>query len=200
MLTNEQEKTMQAYLEARLSIADLMTGWIYRDLGEWDRLRGLFHPDATIEITWFEGKATDFIDASMRMGASDLRTKHVVASPVVSFNGNKAVVETNAIIVGENVSLGVGCNQHSRFYDLVEKRDGAWKLVRRQCIYDMGAFTYPRGVIELDAGAIERHPREYASLAYLLEKSGFPVTRVFATKGSEQEAAMKSAARAWLGD
>src|SRR5438309_10016156 len=37
-----------------------MTGWIHRDLGEWDQLRSLFHPDATIDITWFTGKAGDF--------------------------------------------------------------------------------------------------------------------------------------------
>ena len=50
-----------SYLEDRLSIADLMTGWIHRDLGEWDQLRSLFHPDATIDITWFTGKAGDFV-------------------------------------------------------------------------------------------------------------------------------------------
>jgi hypothetical protein len=41
----------QSYLEDRLSIADLMTGWIHRDLGEWDQLRNLFHPDATIDTS-----------------------------------------------------------------------------------------------------------------------------------------------------
>jgi hypothetical protein len=69
---------MQSYIADRLNIADLMTGWIHRDLGEWDSLRKLFHPDGIIEITWFEGKFTDFVDASVRMGASDLRTKHVI--------------------------------------------------------------------------------------------------------------------------
>jgi hypothetical protein len=99
---------MQTYLEDRLNIADLMTGWIHRDLADWKRLRDLFHPDGTIEVTWFEGKFTDFVDRSMQMSASDLRTKHVITSPLVTINGNKAIAETNAIIVGENVSLGLG--------------------------------------------------------------------------------------------
>jgi len=43
---------MDVRLEDRAEIADLMTGWIHRDLGEWDELRNLFHDDATIEITW----------------------------------------------------------------------------------------------------------------------------------------------------
>lgn len=189
---------MQSYIADRLNIADLMTGWVHRDLGEWDSLRNLFHPDGTIEITWFEGKFTDFVDASMRMGASDLRTKHVIASPVVKFDRNRAIAETNAIIVCENVLLEVGCSVHSRFYDLVEKRDGVWKIVKRHCLYDMGTFTFPRGIVELDTVTIQRYPREYAPLAYILEKSGFPVTRVFATKGSDQEKAIKTSAQAWL--
>jgi hypothetical protein len=42
------------------------------------------------------------------------------------------------------------------------------------------------------------YPREYAPLAYLLEKSGFPVKRVFATKGSDLEKTMKANGQAWL--
>jgi hypothetical protein len=190
----------QSYIADRLAIADLMTGWIHRDLAEWDKLRELFHPDGTIEITWFEGKASDFVDGSMRMGASDLRTKHVVASPVVTFNGDKAIAETNAIIVCENVKLGLGVTAHSRFYDRIEKRDGTWKILHRCAIYDMGTFTAPQGRMEVDAAAVARHPREYAALAYLLEKSGFAVARVFPTKGSDQEKEIKASARKWLSD
>jgi hypothetical protein len=189
---------MQTYLEDRLSIADLMTGWIYRDLAQWDSLRKLFHPDGTIEITWFEGLFSDFVDGSIRMGASDLRTKHVIAGPVVSFQGDKAIVETNAIIVGENVRLGLGCSSHNRFYDRVEKRNGVWKIVKRQSVYDMGSFTFPRGMVDIDIERIERYPREYAPLAYLLEISGFPVQKTFATKGSELERTMKAEGQAWL--
>jgi len=64
-------------LQDRQDLNDLMNGWMHRDLGEWEQLRNLFHPDGTIEITWFEGLASDFVEGSMRMGASDLRTKHM---------------------------------------------------------------------------------------------------------------------------
>ena len=193
-----QASVSTARLQDRLDIADLMTGWIHRDLAQWDQLRALFHPEGEIEITWFEGLASEFVDASMRMGESDLRTKHFVASPVVTFNGDKALVETNAVIVAENVRLDLGCSSHNRFFDLVEKHNGAWKIVRRQSIYDMGSFTFPRGVVEIDSETVDRYPREYAPLAYLLDKSGFPVQRVFATKGSQLEAEMKAAGAAWL--
>jgi hypothetical protein len=193
-----EEPRMQTNLQDRMDIADLMTGWIHRDLAQWDDLRTLFHPDGEIEITWFEGKASDFVDASMRMGASDLRTKHLITSPVVAFNGCKAVVETNVVIICENLRLGLGCAGHSRFYDLVEKRGGVWKIVKRQCIYDMGSFTFPIGIVDIDKAIVARYPSAYAPLAYLLEKSGFPVRRVFATKGSDLEVQMKKGGRSWL--
>ncbi|WP_132589363.1 nuclear transport factor 2 family protein [Pseudomonas aeruginosa] len=189
---------MHSNLEDRQQITDLMTGWIHRDLSQWDRLAGLFHPDGIIEVTWFEGPFTQFIEGSRRMGASDLRTKHLIGTPVVEFNGNRAIVETNAVIVAENVRLDLGCSVHNRFYDLAEKRDGQWKLLKRQSVYDMGGFTFPCGPKEIDGEVLQRYPREYAPLAYLLEKSGFPLSRVFATRGSELEQAMRQAAQTWL--
>lgn len=189
---------MHHEIEDRLQIADLMTGWIHRDLSQWDAMRNLFHPDGTIEVTWFEGLAGDFIDASARMGASSLQTKHVIASPVITFNGTKAIVETNAMIIGENIDLHLGCCVHNRFYDQVEKREGVWRIVRRQTVYDMGSFTFPLGLVEIDMSVCQKYPREYAALAYVLEKSGFPVQRVFATRGSELESKMKAEGEAWL--
>lgn len=191
---------MQDLLQDRLALNDLMTGWIHRDLSEWDKLRACFHPDATIEVTWFEGLSRDFIDGSIRMGKSDMRTKHVITSPVVTFNASKtkAILETNAIIVAENVKLNLGCENHNRFYDLAEKREGKWKLFHRQSIYDMGTFTFPAGPVEIDQTIVAKYPREYAPLAYLLEQSGFPVKRVFATRGSELEINMKAEGQAWL--
>ena len=193
-----QDSRCLAYLEDRQSIADLITGWIHRDLAEWDQLRELFHPDGTIEISWFEGLASDFVDGSMRMGESDLRTKHFIGAPVVALNGHKATVETNAVVVAENVRLDLGCSTHARFYDQVEKRNGAWKIARRQGIYDFSYFNFPMGMVEIDRALVKKYPREYASLGYLLEKSGFPVKRVFATKGSNLEKTMKANGEAWL--
>lgn len=191
---------MQNQLQDRQQLNDLMNGWMHRDLGEWDQLRDLFHPDGTIEITWFEGLGSDFVNGSMRMGASDLRTKHLIASPAVTFNeaGDKAILETNAIIIAENVKLNIGCECHNRFYDLAEKRDGVWKLFHRQSVYDIGTFTFPLGPVDIDQAIVKKYPREYAALAYLLEQSGFPLSRVFATRGSELEAKMKVEGKRWL--
>jgi hypothetical protein len=194
---DEQARTADG-LEDRESIANLMTGWIHRDLAEWVRLRELFHPDGTIEVSWFHGLAGEFVDGAMRMSKSDLRTKHFVGGPVVTLNGNKAIVETNAVIVGANARLRLGACAYSRFFDQVEKRNGVWKILKRRIIYDSSDFKFPRGVVEIDHRSLKKYPGKYAPLAYLMEKSGFPVKRVFATKGSDLEESMKADGQAWL--
>ncbi|MFJ3698795.1 nuclear transport factor 2 family protein [Streptomyces sp. NPDC090052] len=190
--------TVSTRVEDRSAIASLMTGWIHRDLGEWEQLGELFHSDGTIEISWFEGPAADFVAASARMGASDLRSKHQIGGPSITFNGDRALVETSAMLIAENVALDLGCTAHNRFWDRVEKRDGDWRIVHRASVYDMSSFNFLAKVQDIDESAVRRYPREYAALAYVLEKSGYSVAREFPTRKSELETRMKAAGRAWL--
>jgi len=189
---------MSTYVEDRLQILDLMNGWMHRDLGEWDKLKDLFHPDGTIEITWFNGLGFDFVEASKGMGASDFHNKHLIGTPTVTFNNDKAIVETNAMILGENVRLDIACCTHNRFWDRVEKRDGRWKISNRVAIYDMSAFQFPIKNYEVDDDIVKKYPREYAALAYCLELSGFPIKSVQATKGSSLEKQIKAEGLKWL--
>lgn len=191
-------------LADRAAISDLMTGWIHRDLGQWDDLRALFTPDAMIEITWFRGLAADFVAGSERMGAGRLRTKHLITNPVITFSEahpDRAFVETNAMIVGEIADLALGTATHNRFLDRVVRTDDGWRIAHRGSSYDLSAFTYPWGVqaaADVDEAALRRHPIEYASLAYLLEQAGFDVSGTFPTRGSDLERDIKSAGLAWL--
>jgi hypothetical protein len=187
-------------LEVTAQINKLVQGWMYRDISDWDRLASLFHPDATVEITWFIGTALDFIAGSQKMGASKLRTKHQIGFPIVDQRGTRAIAETSTVIVVEHQELGLACNGYARFYDYMEDRNGEWKIVERHCIYDLAAFTFPRGAKEVDLGLLDRFPSEYAALAYLLVSAGFPVDHVFPTRGSELERKLKSAGQTWLRD
>jgi hypothetical protein len=189
---------MPVTLQDRQDILDLMTGWMHRDLANWDGLAQLFHPDGTIEVTWFEGLAKDFIEGSVKMGKSDFRSKHFIGQPIVRFNGQKAIAETNAMIIVDNAALNLGCVTHNRFYDLVEKRNGAWKILRRQTIYDTGHFTFRsawwKSITMSSACTLASTPH----FGYLLEKSGFSVKRLFATKASQLEKEMKQKGEGWL--
>lgn len=189
----------------RLDINRLMTGWIHRDLRAWDELRDLFTPAATLEITWFRGSALDFIEGSARMGAGALSTKHLITSPVITFSahhGDRAFVQTNAAIIAEHRDLLLGTTTHNRFLDRVVKcDDGRWRIERRDSSYDLSHFTYPLGLdaaAPIDRARLDRYPREYASLAYLLDAAGFPVEGEFPTRGSDLEARIVASGHAWL--
>ena len=182
----------------RAAIAQLVNLWMYRDLGRWDELLDLFHPDATIEVAWFEGRFVDFVEGSKKMGSSDIRSKHFIGNPLVTFNGSRAIAETNAMIVGDNPKMRLGYTSHNRFYDWVERREGRWKILKRQSIYDMCGFNYPCGIVDVDRGKVDGYPSEYSALAYVVEASGFPIKRVFPIRNSDQEAGIRSAGEAWL--
>lgn len=191
-------------IEDRQAIADLMTGWIHRDRQDWDALAALFHDEATLRILWFDGKARDFIDGSRRMSKGPLRSKHFIGSPTIAFaaGGDRAFVETNAILLADQTDLGIGATIHNRFLDRVSRRDGTWRIEHRDSVYDLGGFTYPYGIAaaeDIDSDALRgRHPREYAALAYLLESDGVAVTGTFPTRFSDQERDIIDAGRAWL--
>ncbi|NGX09104.1 nuclear transport factor 2 family protein [Mycobacteroides franklinii] len=185
-------------VEDRLAIADLLTGWLHRDNGQWDELAALFHEDATISVTWFSGAARDFVAASRDHGAGSARNKHLIASPYVTFHDDRALAETNIMIVADSPEARLGCVSHARFFDRISRRDGVWRIEQRTAIYDIAAFTFPDGPVDVDPEALARHPREYVAFAYFLELTGSAVVGVQPTRGSDQEAAIKTAGHEWL--
>jgi len=57
---------MQEWL-AHVEIVALIQNWaLWRDTGDWDKLRTTVHPDATMTATWFHGRFDEFIE---RLGA-----------------------------------------------------------------------------------------------------------------------------------
>ncbi|MGW7535382.1 nuclear transport factor 2 family protein [Amycolatopsis sp. NPDC054798] len=182
----------------RQAITDLMTGWIHRDRQDWDALASLFHEDATLTILWFSGPAKEFVDGSRQMSEGPLRSKHFIGTPVIEAVGDRAFVETNAMLVADHRELGIGVTVHNRFLDRVDRRDGVWRIARRDSVYDMGGFTYPYGIRPADGLDPHRHPREYAALAYLLEHSGHQVPATCPTRFSAREKEIIEEAHAWL--
>lgn len=185
-------------LEDIRDITTLMAGWLHRDLMRWDELAGLFHLDATVEITWFRGTAQDFITGSQRMGVSRLTSRHLIGMPQIAFNGRRAFVETPSMIIVQDSQLALGATTHARFLDQVERRAGRWAIVARHCSYDLSTFDFPRGPVPVNLAEVDAYPSEYAPLAYLLTTAGFPVTGLYPTRGSSLETTIRNDAGVWL--
>ncbi|NDF80073.1 MAG: nuclear transport factor 2 family protein, partial [Betaproteobacteria bacterium] len=55
---------MSHALLERLEISELVQSWaLYRDTGDWDKLRQTVHADGIMTATWFHGTFDDFITA-----------------------------------------------------------------------------------------------------------------------------------------
>ena len=52
-------------LRERLAIREVVENWaLWRDAGDWERFRTVWHSDARMMATWFQGSADRFIEAS----------------------------------------------------------------------------------------------------------------------------------------
>jgi hypothetical protein len=186
------------FIADRAAIADLLAAWGHRDAGRWDELLALFTPDAHLELSWFSGPAAEFVSRSRAMGEGPFRSKHFMGTPRVEIEGTRAYTETDAMVIVDQVALGLGAIVQGRFVDQLSRSEGQWRLAHRTAVYDSSTFTYPYGFVEIDQAVVRRFPREYAPLSYLLQVSGFEVGSN-PTRGSESEASILREAEAWLG-
>ena len=51
----------------RQAVREIIENWaIWRDSGDWDRFRSLWHDDGVMTATVFQGPVDDFIDRSLK--------------------------------------------------------------------------------------------------------------------------------------
>ena len=57
----------------RLAIRDLVENWaVWRDAGDWERFRTVWHAEGRMMATWFQGTADEFIAEAARRDPYDL--------------------------------------------------------------------------------------------------------------------------------
>jgi len=192
----------QALLE-RLEIAELVQSWaLYRDAGDWDKLKETVHADGIMTATWFQGSFEAFISAMQDAWRKGSSSQHFQGGTVVEVLGTKAIAQTRmAILVRgklEDVTVDVNCL--GIFYDRVEKRDGQWRIAKRNVIYDKDTLTpvHAGDVIQLSSERLLRFPEGYRHLAYLQSFNGGNVNPELPTARSEASIKLKLETQQWL--
>ena len=164
-----------------LEIRQLTENWaLWRDAGRWDRFTTVWHPtDGYMNATWFYGPARDFIEASRQGFERGVSILHFLGGHTSDVVGDRAIAETKMTISQRDRIDGVGVEVvcTGRFYDFLVRWEGAWKLVRRQPIYESDRLHVlePGTFLELDPRLLDRYPVGYRHLAYLQTKAGFTV-------------------------
>lgn len=201
-MNNGIEITGQGLVD-KAAITEIIQNWgFWRDQGRWDDLRTTFHPEGTISVSWFQGAFQDFVTASIKMKAGGVTSKHHMCGTTVQIKGTKAIAETNVILIAENRIdyVPVFLTSYMRFHDRVEKREGTWRILKRDAIYDSDIISLvnPSDRLVLDTQELEKFPKAYRSLGYLLGKMGRKVDVHLPTGNSPEEEKIKQDAGAWL--
>jgi hypothetical protein len=192
-----------AALHDRLAIRDLIQDWVvWRDAGDWERFRTVWHADGRMMATWFQGTAEEFIRVSREGFERGVSILHFLGGQSIDLAGDRAVSQTKMTISQRarvhDVLVDVVCT--GRFYDFLEKQDGRWGIVLRQPIYEKDRMdpVDPAARLDLDPALLTRFPEGYRHLAYLQTQIGYAVKPDMPDlKGPEVEALYARGA-AWL--
>jgi hypothetical protein len=189
--------------EDRSAIVALVNNWaVWRDAGDWERFRSVWHDDGRMMATWFQGSADAFIAASREGWEKGVSILHFLGGIAIDIEGTRAIAQTKMTISqrGEvhRVLCDVVCT--GRFSDFLEKRAGRWGLVLRQPIYEKDRLDPldPAATLRHDPELLRRFPEGYRHLAYLQTQIGYAVKRDMpGLRGPEVEALYRRG-RAWL--
>ena len=194
---------MDDTLTDRLAIRDLVERWaVWRDAGDWERFRTVWHDDGVMMATWFQGPADDFIRVTKEGWVKGVSILHFLGGSAIDVHGDRAIAQTKMTISQRAEVHGVTCDVvcTGRFFDFTERRAGRWGLVLRQPIYEKDRVdpVDPAATISIDPAKLGEFPRGYRHLAYIQTQIGYAVKRDMpGLKGPEVEALYARGA-AWL--
>ena len=167
-------------MDDKLAIVEVVQNWaLWRDAGDWERFRTVWHEDGWMTATWFQGPAAKFIEVSKAGFERGVSILHFLGGSSVDVKGTRAVAQTKMTISQraqvDGVLADVVCT--GRFYDFFEQRAGRWAIVRRQPIYEKDRIdpVDPSASLKLDPELLIRFPEGYRHLAYLQTKNGYTI-------------------------
>jgi len=186
-----------------LAIRTVVDNWaLWRDAGDWERFRTVWHDDGYMMATWFQGTADEFIRVSKEGFNRGVNILHFQGAFTADIEGARAISQTKMTInqraLVHDVLCDVVCT--GRFYDFFEKRNNRWGIVLRQPIYEKDRMdpVDPGKLLTLDQELLKRFPEGYRHLAYLQSSIGYKVkTDMPGLKGPEVEA-LYARGKRWL--
>jgi hypothetical protein len=172
----------------KLQILEVVQNWaLWRDAGDWERFRTVWHDDGWMTATWFQGPAEKFVEVSKAGFDKGVSILHFLGGSSVDVQGDRAVAQTKMTISQrgqvDRETVDVVCT--GRFYDFFEKRPstagdasgGRWAIVRRQPIYEKDRMDPldPSAAVALEKNLLNSFPEGYRHLAYLQTKLGYKI-------------------------
>jgi len=193
----------EAQLIDKARIREVVESWaVWRDAGDWERFKSVWHQGAVMMATWFQGPAERFIDASREGWDKGVSILHFLGGSSIDVAGDRAIAQTKMTISQRANVDGVACDVvcTGRFFDFFERRVDAWGIVLRQPIYEKDRLDPidPAAKLRLDATLLEQFPEGYRHLAYAQTRLGFTVKRDMPTLKGPEVVRLYARGAAWL--
>ena len=194
---------MDELMAERLAIRETVENWVlWRDAGDWERFKSVWHPEGWMNATWFQGPAEKFIEVSREGFNKGVNILHLYGGSSCDVSGDRAIAQTKMTInqrgTVDGVLVDVVCI--GRMYDFMEKYQGRWVIRRRQPIYEKDRMdpVDPAATLKLDPTLLASFPEGYCHLGYLQAKIGFAVRKALpGLKGPSVEK-VYAEGKAWL--
>jgi hypothetical protein len=163
--TSAGDAARLGYLLDRLAIYDCLVRYV-RGLDRHDSelMASAFWPDAQVNYgSLFSGPRDEFVDWANELESQNEYHAHHIGTQTVDFDGDRAHVETCVLyIVRTHASierLGSG-----RYIDVLERRDGEWRISLREFLAEMGSAGAPSLLVKTpwtDRGRWDRQDLSY---------------------------------------
>lgn len=201
--THPGANDQQAQLADKALITEALQNWgLWRDLCDWTSLKTVYAPEATMQTTWFDGPALDFVAATERLSGGPARAQHYIGTPCVTVNGARAVAQTRITILvrGPLEGVEVDATCYGWFIDRMVKLDGRWLIQTRVPVYEKDTLfpVDPAATLALDPQRLASHPAPYKFMAYMQSLAGATVNKDLPLPGSAEHRQLLADSAAWL--
>ena len=170
------EKRLSALVD-REEIFDLVRRERFaRDQRHWRVMRDCFHDEAVIRTSWFDGGADRYVDDTRGRAGRHGNSKHWVFPGFLQIAGQRATVESPAMIFNRFVLDGieVDTNVYCRFFSRVLRRDETWRLLSFEVVFerDVMKTVDPKDRLPVDWEVLATYRPSYRFLTWVQESRG----------------------------
>ncbi len=208
MNTQQQDR---AQLD-RLAIAEMIQRERNaRDAGRWAEMASYYHPDSSIEVSWFKGTGTVFVERS-KLQAEKVKQQadgsqrinfHEMGASVVDMHGDRALAETACTLHSFFPLDGVACKTTGfvRLLWRAQRLEDKWLIAGLRCLYVRDCITAcnPNRQPTLDEAELATYRLSYRYVCYNLARLGLePKSDLPGEDLPETVQALRDGESAWL--
>lgn len=162
-----------------------------------------FHPESTVEVSWFKGTGAEFVDTARGRPPSDTVNFDSMSPPVIWVNKDRAIADTSCVVHTflRLDGIEVSTVSYTRLLWRVQRHNGLWLIAGLRGIYirDTLSPSSPNQELKLDEKKLSTFRPSYRHLSYVLLASGRPMLDDLpGIDRPETVVALRSAENHWL--